>query len=890
MDVLLSRPGGVDLTASSADVAVAILPKADVEAILRQSFHPTSLLDKHGKFKSVPHHQRLAVKPKPPPSTGGVHRPRSIAQIVKITTALPRHQRDRIKRTKCTESRMFSEAYIKTQREAKHAATEATDDDAACHEHEKPNRIDADDANDVGEHDQGHPSPHRNSSVTSIVPRKLSSSSLSRPKTAPSISSPAFEFFPTFSDRFDPTQLDVLFLPSIPFPMDEMRLTDIGPPCPDAPSFVMPPRVQIDMAVLLLDQLQLLCKTQAPSATVTRDKRRQSVDSQASMSTVMQHQAPLVFHVHDDSNADESSLVSLAPLTLQQFIDGRKTVTAAAVKGQKVPFASVSLYCNGVPDDDAWLSVVNAAMGNQEAVPANDSIAPSSTRPAESELSGSLRRKSRRLSVAQDTIDNAGDVDGKNTRRKQSAGTSGGRRRRSSSTHGGDSERDNDDLELSDSVSELAPSRAVHDGSALSPQRSFITEFDDIPPDTPRDGTADNTDTKHLFNIESKRQTKQTTVSRRRMLASTEPSRVQSQSRREVYKKVIRQVSTLDAPVETDPTLHLKQLEIEQKLQDEIGKAMLEDGKPCPWRINLQQRMEAVLSALQLSARKKLAVVMKYTSLKHSANLEAALDLWEKVGERIVVVAFMARSDRSYADKMQHDYTELLYELEQVRLRVYFGGVHPDVPKADPPKPLPNSNITITDSTMTSHAVPIPEISPQVTVSSHAVQGRGSPVQHEPTSTPDKVPSGAASQYAVDSRPTAQNRGGRKSRFAQAEPSGVQTAGYNGHLVEIVKERGDATLAALKAELRRKHLEEMAAKAQAKLEVVRWHGCCMNKFCVGYAGQDQPSTTPVATAPTETRSEIDSRYVGTTAGKASTNATIGRTSSTVARDQYVLIH
>ncbi|ETV90715.1 hypothetical protein, variant [Aphanomyces invadans] len=654
MDVLLSRPGGVDLTASSADVAVAILPKADVEAILRQSFHPTSLLDKHGKFKSVPHHQRLAVKPKPPPSTGGVHRPRSIAQIVKITTALPRHQRDRIKRTKCTESRMFSEAYIKTQREAKHAATEATDDDAACHEHEKPNRIDADDANDVGEHDQGYPSPHRNSSVTSIVPRKLSSLSLSRPKAVPSISSPAFEFFPTFSDRFDPTQLDVLFLPSIPFPMDEMRLTDIGPPCPDAPSFVMPPRVQIDMAVLLLDQLQLLCKTQAPSATVTRDKRRQSVDSQASMSTVMQHQAPLVFHVHDDSNADESSLVSLAPLTLQQFIDGRKTVTAAAVKGQKVPFASVSLYCvdwnqpmcdvaeepvakeNGVPDDDAWLSVVNAAMGNQEAVPANDSIAPSRTRPAESELSGSLRRKSRRLSVAQDTIDNAGDVDGKNTRRKQSAGTSGGRRRRSSSTHGGDSERDNDDLELSDSVSELAPSRAVHDGSTLSPQRSFITEFDDIPPDTPRDGTADNTDTKHLFNIESKRQTKQTTVSRRRMLASTEPSRVQSQSRREVYKKVICQVSTLDAPVETDPTLHLKQLEIEQKLQDEIGKAMLEDGKPCPWRINLQQRMEAVLSALQLSARKKLAVVMKYTSLKHSANLEAALDLWEKAANCIM--------------------------------------------------------------------------------------------------------------------------------------------------------------------------------------------------------------------------------------------------------------
>ncbi|RHY80309.1 hypothetical protein DYB31_003561, partial [Aphanomyces astaci] len=141
-------------------------------------------------------------------------------------------------------------------------------------------------------------------------------------------------------------------------------------------------------------------------------------------------------------------------------------------------------------------------------------------------------------------------------------------------------------------------------------------------------------DTKHVFKVESSTNMNHLPAPPRQRLQQRLPSN-DPLSRRNVYRKLVQQVSTVTKTTLNDmlskPTMHLEQLEIEQKLRDQVGKAMLQDGNPCPWRIQLQQRMEAVLTSLELSAQKKLEIVIKYTSVKHSPHLEAALDLWEKV-------------------------------------------------------------------------------------------------------------------------------------------------------------------------------------------------------------------------------------------------------------------
>ncbi|RHY91323.1 hypothetical protein DYB37_012675 [Aphanomyces astaci] len=471
--------------------------------------------------------------------------------------------------------------------------------------------------------------------------------------------------------------------------MDEMRLTDIGPPCPDAPSFVMPPRVAIDTAVLLVDQLQLLCKTSHQKAPP--DKRRQScVDTQSSSTAMM----PLVFHGHFDA-ASESTLEPLAELTLSQFVDGRKTVTAAAVKGQKMPFASVSLYCtdwNQPPpptcDDNVVESDVVVAVAVGDSVPRQD---------------------------------------------------------------GG-------------SISVVLGEERV-DGMMQQQQRR-----------SDADGSID-LDTKHVFKVESSTNMNHLPAPPRQRLQKRLPSN-DPLSRRNVYRKLVQQVSTVTKTTLNDmlskPTMHLEQLEIEQKLRDQVGKAMLQDGNPCPWRIQLQQRMEAVLTSLELSAQKKLEIVIKYTSVKHSPHLEAALDLWEKVS--------------SYSDKMHHDYTEVLYDLEQVRLRMYFGGISVPTQSQDRPS-MHNIAAGTTIDPVNSHDRSTPPV-----------------VIIMPSKTGSMA--GGVGATSVSS-----------CHDEKDHQSDDKDDGHRGHLVDIVKARGEATLAALKADLRRQHLQDLAAKAQAKLEV-----------------------------------------------------------------------
>ncbi|KAF0728536.1 hypothetical protein AaE_009433, partial [Aphanomyces astaci] len=329
-------------------------------------------------------------------------------------------------------------------------------------------------------------------------------------------------------------------------------------------------------------------------------------------------------------------------------------------------------------------------------------------------------------------------------------------------------------------------------------------------------------DTKHVFKVESSTNMNHLPAPPRQRLQKRLPSN-DPLSRRNVYRKLVQQVSTVTKTTLDDmlskPTMHLEQLEIEQKLRDQVGKAMLQDGNPCPWRIQLQQRMEAVLTSLELSAQKKLEIVIKYTSVKHSPHLEAALDLWEKEQrqrDRLFLLLhnhtdFCTKvlddlfrqfgdvvlfQDRLYSDKMHHDYTEVLYDLEQVRLRMYFGGISVPTQSQDPRLPVPPP--------------------PRPSMHNIAAATTINPANSHDGSTPPVViimPSKTGSMavgVGTTSVPSCHDE--------KDHESDDKNNGHRGHLVDIVKARGEATLAALKADLRRQHLQDLAAKAQAKLE------------------------------------------------------------------------
>ncbi|KAG1697820.1 hypothetical protein DVH05_015774 [Phytophthora capsici] len=164
---------------------------------------------------------------------------------------------------------------------------------------------------------------------------------------------------------------------------------------------------------------------------------------------------------------------------------------------------------------------------------------------------------------------------------------------------------------------------------------------------------------------------------------------------------------------------------------------------PLPLRVDLQRRMESVLNDLLLPPKTKLDLVLKYTHADHYDQFPIAVQLWEQVQgavtrrERIMKslwdfellasdprrhfrsisthrlreekerdVLFyklnqasnvcldamdelwrccgdtVSLGERSYRDKMKKDYTELLYEVEQERLRIIYDGVRPHVAPA----------------------------------------------------------------------------------------------------------------------------------------------------------------------------------------------------------------
>lgn len=166
---------------------------------------------------------------------------------------------------------------------------------------------------------------------------------------------------------------------------------------------------------------------------------------------------------------------------------------------------------------------------------------------------------------------------------------------------------------------------------------------------------------------------------------------------------------------------------------------------PLPLRIDLQRRMELVLAGLKMKPKAKLDLVLKYTHADHYDRFESAVGLWEQTlrwvlkretalanlrafelvasdprrhfrslsihrlseqkkrdnlfhklnnatelcREAILVLDKQCGDhvyfgERLYREKMAKDYTELLYEVEQERLRMIYAQVDPVAPGSEP--------------------------------------------------------------------------------------------------------------------------------------------------------------------------------------------------------------
>lgn len=165
---------------------------------------------------------------------------------------------------------------------------------------------------------------------------------------------------------------------------------------------------------------------------------------------------------------------------------------------------------------------------------------------------------------------------------------------------------------------------------------------------------------------------------------------------------------------------------------------------PLPLRVELQRRMDAVLVGLRLKPKAKLELVLKYTHADHYDRFQIAVVLWEQalhyITKREAALASLRQfelvasdprrhfrslsthrlteqkqrdalfhelhyttdvcrealaelskqcgdtvwfDDRVYTEKMKKDYTELLFDVEQERLEMIYGGVRPSVASGD---------------------------------------------------------------------------------------------------------------------------------------------------------------------------------------------------------------
>ncbi|OQR89335.1 hypothetical protein ACHHYP_06343 [Achlya hypogyna] len=710
VDLLTSNPGPLRVAVASETCQLAVLDKVDFEAILEKAFAASP-----------------AAKNLPPTTSPMTRRPKT-AGPSNHTPVVAASRRvscyDDQVRAHQRASREHTQAFLDRRRAVQAAEQAAKAAEEAAHFVETP------------------PAPKAFTAKTKAQIHLLARLKMSmtpqmlRPKAddVATTELPAFEFFPRFTDSFDVRHVELLYMGPQQFDMDEMTLVECGPPLPETPSLVLPPKVQIDASVLLMDYLAVLAT------------RLQVKTARGGPGT----------SVWGNSTWVEPVLPTQPDATFAQFTEMRKKVSAPVVKGQKTPFAALAMYCCNwkadAPTEAATTQLFGmdldpgAAAASSEDSDAYDDVTTAVFAPAVASAVTAMLTTTSSTSTALSITSEAADP-GRGSLKltddpkepppiaPKRGSAVAGRRGSLASVH---EELDDDDVQATDSASQ----------NPVDPV-DFKTDFGsfalDVAPSVAVVEARESTNLpKHLFRISSQHQASMGS------LRTLPLSDAKSLARKEAYDRLAAQTSGtaatprhlkasqrhLEAPQQLPESLW-RELELVNGSED---RPVTETTKLCPLRIRLQNRMEAVLNALQLSAKCKLDIVMKYTDSVFAPQLEAALELWERVVVSIadreltlqkihefelvasdprrhfqtistarlkeerqrdrLMLVFQAHSkycqtaisqlkdkygdvvmyqDRSYADKMAHDYTELLFELECERVRLYYGGVQPDV-------------------------------------------------------------------------------------------------------------------------------------------------------------------------------------------------------------------
>ncbi|EQC27243.1 hypothetical protein, variant [Saprolegnia diclina VS20] len=714
VDLLSAQPGTMRVTVASDTCSLAVLERTDFDTILEKAIALTSSSSS------------LQRPPLTTPGGIGLHprRPKTAAPLghtVVRTPVKPIAHDDQVR--EATEaSRKHRHDYIAHRRaelEAKRAAA-ASALAATTAETKSPRKFTA----------------KTKAHIHLLARLKISMTPhMSRPKAATpdanATALPPFAFFPRFPDAFDVRHVELLYMGPQAFEMDEMRLVECGPPLPETPSLVLPPKVQIDTSVLLMEHLALLSGRRPPMTTTKAETSHARA------------------HVEWHSTSwTEPQLPSQPDATLAQFTESRKKVSAPVVKGQKTPYASLAMYCyNWRPEAPKAVVVSESAMSPSQTATTVGAVTVASFShlfgldldPSAAPIDGALHQADGDDEVFfNDVIDGHGphadaatslsglstnDVAALPTEAAPEQPTPLASPHRSSTAH-----RDSTLAAVPEDDDHLQGTKD-EDADLSAPDQL------DVDVEVASDDDGAPLTTKHLFRIPSKRPTPSST---RKLLHND----ATSLARKEAYDRLVRQASQMPSTSSSSPRTQddrLHELAYEEALRD-VATADDKHGTPCPLRLHMQQRMESVFTALQLSAKCKLEIVMKYTQKSHAPHLASALELWERAvvsiadreltlhkihdfelvasdprrhfqtisTERLkeqrqrdkLLLLFQAHStycanalqqlydkfgdtilyhDRPYREKMAHDYTELLFDLECERVRIYYGGVSPDI-------------------------------------------------------------------------------------------------------------------------------------------------------------------------------------------------------------------
>ncbi|OQR89445.1 hypothetical protein THRCLA_09737 [Thraustotheca clavata] len=719
VDLLSSHPGAILVIVTSPSCLFATLTRSDFEEILEKAFAaPTQ------------HKFITASCPKPPPpvrvrpatsaSTRSVESHNSaIISASRLGLTSPK-MTTHIAQTmaNCDASRQFSQEYIEKKRLECQAKAQAQSNASNTA---------------VNNTSQKKFNAKTKAQIHLLARLKISMTPhMHRPKAndiTTSTALPTFEYFPRFAqDGFDVRHVELLFMGPRVSPMEEMNLVDIGPPLPESPSLIVPPKVRVDSSVLEKDQIARLCASSMSN-------------NEAKSTTKPQN----LFELKNTLNWKEEELEMLPEPTFAQFSDLRKRVSAIVVKCQKTPFSSISMYCYNWKHEDAP-STKSSPVPNATAITMAQLFGmdqdPGSALPHQDSYT-QLQTNEEFLGPLETLDENNQQDEEIDTMQTSQQQLVFAQESSIEQTHGSDvpilsklQTRSMKNLHrvnsntMSSSILHSTHS-TIYQNAEIPKHISQTSEIQRFEKSTNISlGDSSKKSEKHLFHLPSKRGRIYESVRTMPLLEK------QSFARMEAYKRVIQRTATITTEV-INQTEHLKELALDKALED-AGLTSTEphSEKLCPFRIHLQERMENVLNALNLSAKTKLDLVMKYTNCNFTGQLEGALELWERATvcikdrehtlqkihdfelvasdprrhfqtistERLkeqrqrdkLFLLFQAHTDycreairrlneeygdkvyfkdREYLEKMDHDYIELLYNLECERVRIYYNGI-----------------------------------------------------------------------------------------------------------------------------------------------------------------------------------------------------------------------